>query len=200
MIVSITKKQQHYLLKTFLSRYYHRLLEGSFLQQIYGVLKLIIKGNIYRLLIIQNPKYGLKDPSATIIRGNKIYRKSIVSVSEITKDFQDTIAESMYRSKNRQFTLCQEDRSHILSVMYEDIKLLNDMNAIGYDIEIYSGNRLDACRNMFHHTKLCKESVVFCISNFLRIASSKKCFRRSQYMLSSSEYAETVTSHISNMV
>lgn len=149
---------------------------------------------------MENPKYGLKDPSATIIRGNQINRKSIESVNEIITDFQDTRADSIYCSKNRQLIFSPEDKRRILSIIYEDMKFLSNMNAIEYNIEIYSGNRLDTRRNMFHHTKLYTQSVVFCISNFLHMVSYKKCFKRPQYVLSSSEYAETVTDHISSMV
>ena len=74
------------------------------------------------------------------------------------------------------------------------------MNAIEYNIEIYSGNRLDTRMNMFLHTKAVTHFAVFCKRNFLQMVSYNKCSRVPMSALSSSEYAETVTGYISSMV
>lgn len=203
MIVSISKKQMKFFIKTLLLGYYQRLNKGSFLQRIYGAFKLVIKGNIYRLLIMENPKYMLNDPNITIMRGLFTNRRVNISpVSNMISEQLNTTLESHDISRCRRFVFYPEHRRHILSVIYSDMKFLRKASAIDYNIEIYSGVKRGSAntRNMFLESSSDAHSVVFNISNFLNVERDNRCFMKRKRDVSSLEYANSLTSHFSSVV
>jgi hypothetical protein len=203
MIVSISKRQMKFFIKTLLLGYYEKLKKGSFLQRIYGAFKLVIKGNIYRLLIMENPKYVLDDPNITIIRGLYTNRRvNITPVSNMISERLVTAPDPNDISRNSKFMFSPENRRHILSVIYSDMKFLRKASAIDYTIEIYSGDKIASgnIRNMFLESSFDAHSVVFNISNFLNVDKDNRCFKRRKRDVSSLEYANSLTSHFSSVV
>lgn len=192
-----------FFIKILLFGYYQRLKKGSFLQHIYGALKIVIKGNIYRLLIMENPKYALNDPNITIIRGLYTNRRvNITPVSNMIPEHIETTPDSYDISRNRKFIFSAEHRRYILSVIYSDMKFLRKASAIDYTIELYSGDKIPSgnIRNMFLESSSYAHSVVFSISNFLNVEKDNRCFKRRKRDVSSLEYANSLTSHFSSIV
>lgn len=150
---------------------------------------------------MENPAYGLYNPSISVIRGIQNRRVNISSVSNMIADGFETTIPFQDSTKIRKLVFTPEIRRHILSVIYADMKFLREARAVDYNVEIYTAEGVTAIsRNVFIETQSQPKSVAFVMSNFLHIQSSKKCFKGNKYEVSSIEYANSLTSNFSSIV
>lgn len=119
IIKAITKQEQNLFLHDKISLYYDRVMNKSHIQHIYGIFKLIIKGQIYRLMLVEN--YSTKF----------IYRNSI----DIYSGSYDEQSSSLIDNK---FIMDESEKRRFEDILNEDIGYLrvSDMHTCRILIEI----------------------------------------------------------------
>lgn len=114
VVKAITKKQQKAFLRERLCAYYNRVMNNSFLQHIYGVVKLTIKGQNYSLMILENnPALSISSETITVSVKNSAIDVDCIAYEEVFKDkfsldidlkaeFQETLGKDLeYLSKSK---------------------------------------------------------------------------------------------------
>lgn len=104
IVKTITKEEQKIFISEKLQSYYDRVTTQSHLQHIYGIFKMIIKGQIYRLMVIENSLYSYQ------------YITSICISSDYS-DHCSTVFEHNFIMKTKQ-------RERLDRVLDEDIQYL----------------------------------------------------------------------------
>lgn len=121
--------------------YYYRVISGSFLQHVYGVFKFSLKGNVYRIVLLDNPAHILKQPNYIKIQGQKLsakqnLMKTFVAHSKINEISSNPsfLCEKVQDSCIHLRTDVRETVSEILN---EDLDLLRQHSIIHYDLLVY---------------------------------------------------------------
>lgn len=109
---SISKREHKYILKNVLENYYQRLIDQSLLQHIYAMVKLTIKGQIYRLVILE------KISDINIARS---------SLSFVTNCSNFEMHEQLENSRVK-FVMCEEEKDRFYEVLREDIRFLETVH------------------------------------------------------------------------
>lgn len=114
VVKAISRNQQRVFLRDKLSGYYKRVMDNSFLQHIYGMVKLTIKGQNYRLMILENNPIALisRDSIPVSFKNNGIdldYILQRVNLKDkfsldidLKADFRETLEKDLeYLSKSK---------------------------------------------------------------------------------------------------
>jgi hypothetical protein len=113
VVRSIRKREQQLFLREKLQGYLKRVMNDSLLQHIYGIFKLIIKGKIYRVMIIENSAFKY-------LHRNKISINSQVFESE-------RVSENLLDGA---FVMDDEEKDKFDRVLNEDIEYLRSSKMI----------------------------------------------------------------------
>lgn len=73
ILQSISQEEKKYFLEYMIEHYHKRVIKNSLIQHIYGIFKLIIRGQVFRYIILENPLHSLKDPVVINVEWNHIY-------------------------------------------------------------------------------------------------------------------------------
>jgi hypothetical protein len=114
VVKAISKKEQKIFLKEKLEGYYDRVMDNSFLQHIYGIFKLTIKGQDYSIAILEN------NPAGFISRGS-------ISVSS-TGSGIELVHFAGEPDEHNKFFLDQDSTAHFKETLKKDLEYLNTSN------------------------------------------------------------------------
>lgn len=132
IVRAISKKGQRKFVKEMLKSYHERMTEGSLLQAIFCVFKLVIKGQIYRLMILENTQCEL-------ISGSEI-----VSMTHFASSFES------FENASIKIRMEEKDKKRIEYLLEKDKQYLleSGIQYCSLSIGNFSYNRQSA-RNMY---------------------------------------------------
>ena len=163
IIKTISRKEHKIFFKYMLKPYHQRVIEGSFLQRIYGLFKLTYNGEYVRVMILKN------------IFSDKNSDSEPKYVSKYIQ-FINTLDESL--NLERTFSLSDDERIRFYQMMDKDLYFLKSLQVVNFSILIIIKNSTSedqsTFKGVFGERNAC---LTVSISQFICRSSSKKVKR-----------------------
>jgi len=179
-----------------------RYSNESFVQKIYGLIEVVIWGNTYRIVILENPPSALYYPRLyTIFKSSSTQASSKHSqLFEMTD--QETSLHSRLSCLEEEDPISIEPRDieNIKEIMARDMDLLRDMRIINYSLEVYVSNKFETrnCRKTYRDSAIQNRIVMCCIANILEMENQKTLFGNRR--ISSDEYRVSMNDAITGLL
>jgi hypothetical protein len=121
IVKTISRKQHQNFLKHMLRPYHNRVMEGSFLQRIYGLFKLTYKGEYVRVMVLENPVYDKH------INSEPIYISRFI---QLITPFVDSL------NPECRFLLSDDEGMRFNQIIEKDLCFLKSLQIINFFILI----------------------------------------------------------------
>jgi hypothetical protein len=158
MMKSLSRKEHKIFLKKMLKPYHLRIIEGSFLQRIYGHYKLTYNGKYVRVMILKNP----------FINSDPILE---VNSSKSSTDFINYL--NLDPDVNPPFSLIHEERLKYIQIIDKDLSFLKSLQILNFMIFIYA--QRSQPENYLNFLARNNESLVYlCISIILFLSKNQR--------------------------
>jgi hypothetical protein len=200
MIRAVTEEEHKTFTRRMVESYYYRVISDSFLQHIYAVFKFTLKGNVYRIVLQDNPSYILQRPFCIRVRGQKT-KASTELILQNFKASSDLDEASTNPSVITEFNsetihLKPEHIDKVCDILSKDLELMKEFNIVNYDLKVYSSiypskpikNRL------IFSGEAGQTSILLCISRFFLDESSSHSRRKKRLssLLTSQDYSASL--------
>lgn len=200
MIKAVTKEEHKTFTRRMVESYYYRVISGSFLQHIYAVFKFTLKGNVYRIVLQDNPSYILQRPNCIKIRGHKtqsskdLMMRNFKAPSDLHE--ASTNPSVITESNSDTIHLKSEYIEQVCDILNKDLELLRQFNIVNYDLKVYHSiypsqpiqNRL------IFSGEYGQASILLCISRFFLDERSSESSRKKHIYnsITSQDYSNTL--------
>jgi hypothetical protein len=165
-------------------------------------MEVVIWGNTYRIVILENPAGALYYPRLyTIFKSNSTQASSRHSELLEMTDLETSLHSRLSCLEEEEpISIEPRDIKNIKEIMARDMDFLKDMRIINYSLEVYVSNKLETsnCRKTYRDSAMQNRIVMCCIANILKMENQKTLFANRR--ISCAEYRDSMNDAITGLL
>ena len=182
---------------------YDRYSNESFIQKIYGLIEVVVWGNTYRIIILENPASALVYPRLytsfkSISTQASCKPIELFDMIDLESSLHSRLCLSSFEEEEP-IDLDAGDIYSIKEIALKDMDFLKDMRVIDYSLEVYVSNKLETrnSRKTYRDIAIPTRVVMYCIANILKMENKKTLFGNRR--ISSVEYRTAMNDAIKGL-